>query len=80
MKALGIQSIFIQIPILYTVYRTKSQMKLNECRVTKANGGIPWVTKATSQCSTIKAEVSSEMGGMRMGGGLCRKLTLELVL
>jgi len=55
-------------------------MKLNECRVTKANGGIPWVTKATSQCSTIKAEVSSEMGGMRMGGGLCRKLTLELVL
>jgi len=55
-------------------------MKLNECRVTKANGGIPWVTKATSQCSTIKAEVSSEMGGMRMGGDLCRKLTLELVL
>lgn len=51
-------------------------MELNECRVTKPNGGVSRLTKATLQCSTIKAEVSSEMDGKRME--LRRKLTFVI--
>lgn len=51
-------------------------MELNECRVTKPNGGVFRLTKATLQCSTIKAEVSSEMDGKRME--LRRKLTFVI--